>query len=264
MPPVRLPPYDELGTGVVAQWELLAASVDALPDEAFDLPTRLGDWRVAELVAHVAGNGAYLARLLAAPPPPAARLDPFNYYDDAADQAPAIAHVAHDATAEVSPQQLRERLRAAGPVFADVLNGADPERLLRSNLGDIRLADFLATRAVEGAVHALDLAAATSTAPALDPTAAAAAVRVLVGTLVRRAPGRSVELRVAGPGGVAAQCVEGPRHTRGTPPNVVETDPRSWLDLATGRLSWPVAVADGRVRASGSRADLSPYLPLLF
>ncbi|MGI8697947.1 MAG: sterol carrier family protein, partial [Mycobacteriales bacterium] len=67
-----------------------------------------------------------------------------------------------------------------------------------------------------------------------------------------------------GPGGVAVQCVEGPRHTRGTPPNVVETDPAGWLELATGRLRWADAVADGRVRASGSRAvNLSAYLPVL-
>ncbi len=61
----------------------------------------------------------------------------------------------------------------------------------------------------------------------------------------------------------AVQCVEGPRHTRGTPPNVVETDPRTWLELATGALSWPDAVAAGRITASGNRADLSAHLPLL-
>src|SRR3954463_4113044 len=36
------------------------------------------------------------------------------------------------------------------------------------------------------------------------------------------APGRSVEVRVPPYG--AIQCVEGPTHTRGTPPNVVELD----------------------------------------
>jgi hypothetical protein len=61
----------------------------------------------------------------------------------------------------------------------------------------------------------------------------------------------------------AVQCVEGPRHTRGTPPNVVETDARTWLELALGRTDWAAALADGRIRASGTRADLSPYLPLV-
>lgn len=87
-----------------------------------------------------------------------------------------------------------------------------------------------------------------------------AAVRLLLDRLTEVAPGRSVEVRV--PPYAAVQCVEGPRHVRGTPPNVVETDPLTWVALATGRLSWADAVAQGRVHASGERADLSPYLPL--
>ncbi|MGW4061094.1 sterol carrier family protein [Amycolatopsis sp. NPDC004747] len=89
----------------------------------------------------------------------------------------------------------------------------------------------------------------------------AAAVRLSLRALAADAPGRTVEVRV--PPFAAVQCVEGPRHTRGTPPNVVETDPRTWLELATGQLDWTTAVADGRVSASGSRADLSHWLPLL-
>jgi hypothetical protein len=58
------------------------------------------------------------------------------------------------------------------------------------------------------------------------------------------------------------QCVEGPRHTRGTPPNVVETDAATWLALVVGQLTWPEALASGRLRASGSRADVSAWLPL--
>jgi hypothetical protein len=72
-------------------------------------------------------------------------------------------------------------------------------------------------------------------------------------------PGRSVEVRV--PPYVAVQCVAGPRHTRGTPPNVVETDPGTWLRLYGGRLTWADAVRDGLVRASGERSDLSALLP---
>ena len=87
-----------------------------------------------------------------------------------------------------------------------------------------------------------------------------AAVRYSLGVLAELAPGRTVEVRV--PPFAAVQCVPGPRHTRGTPPNVVETDPLTWLDLAAGRLDWTVAVASGRLRASGQRADLSGYLPL--
>jgi uncharacterized protein (TIGR03083 family) len=264
VPLVRLPAYDELRVGVVRQWELLAEVVDGLPDEIFAERTRLGSWRVAELVSHLAGNAEFLLRALAAAPPPAATLGPFTYYDGSADHAQAIARRGHDATAGASPPDLRGRLGAVAPTMVAALASVDSDRLLRVNLGDVRLADFLATRAVEGVVHGLDLAAATGTPPAADPTAVRAAVRLLAGTLVCRAPGRSVELRIAGPGGVAVQCLAGPRHTRGTPPNVVETDPVGWLELATGRLRWADAVAAGRVRASGSRAaNLSAYLPLL-
>jgi MDMPI C-terminal domain. len=86
------------------------------------------------------------------------------------------------------------------------------------------------------------------------------AVRALLSDLARRAPGRSVEVRVPPHG--AIQCVPGPRHTRGTPPNVVEMDPLTWVRLATGRLSWTMALDEGRVYASGNRADISDYLPL--
>ena len=78
--------------------------------------------------------------------------------------------------------------------------------------------------------------------------------------LAERAPGSSVEVRV--PPYAAAQVIPGVRHTRGTPPAVVETDADTWIALATGDLSWAEAEAQGRVRASGERADLSPYLPL--
>ncbi len=93
-----------------------------------------------------------------------------------------------------------------------------------------------------------------------DPAAARLAVRALALRLAEQAPGGSVEVRV--PPYVAVQCVEGPRHTRGTPPNTMETDPMTFLRLCTGRVSWADAVADGRVRASGDRADLTRWLPL--
>ena len=87
-----------------------------------------------------------------------------------------------------------------------------------------------------------------------------AAVKTSARWLSQQVPGRSVELRV--PPFVAVQCVPGPRHTRGTPPNVVETDAATWLRLATGALTWAAAVAGGTVSASGNRADLSAVLPL--
>ena len=79
--------------------------------------------------------------------------------------------------------------------------------------------------------------------------------------LAEQAPGGTVEVRV--PPYAAVQCVEGPKHTRGTPPNVIETDASTWLALATGALSWGDARAAGRVQASGQRADLSGLLPIV-
>ena len=87
-----------------------------------------------------------------------------------------------------------------------------------------------------------------------------ALVKHYLAVLAERAPGNSVEVRV--PPYAAAQVVPGVRHTRGTPPAVVETDPATWLDVATGRTTWHEAVAAGAVVASGERTDLSPYLPL--
>ncbi|MCA0437213.1 MAG: sterol carrier family protein [Austwickia sp.] len=97
--------------------------------------------------------------------------------------------------------------------------------------------------------------------PGIDRAALATAVRYTLEELGARAPGRSVEVRVPPYG--AVQCLPGPRHTRGTPPNVVEVDAPTWLALATGRTTWAAALETGRMRASGQRADLSAYLPLL-
>lgn len=94
----------------------------------------------------------------------------------------------------------------------------------------------------------------------VDRSVLGTAVRYTLEELAARAPGNSVEVRVP-PFGVA-QCVEGPRHTRGTPPNVVETDGETWLALATGSIAWMDAVANGKLAASGTRTDLSGYLPL--
>lgn len=100
---------------------------------------------------------------------------------------------------------------------------------------------------------------AESAAPVSRNTLATA-VRYSLEEVTARAPGNSVEVRVP-PYGVT-QCVEGPRHTRGTPPNVIECDAATWLAMVSGQLSWADAVQAGRVAASGLRADLSGLLPL--
>lgn len=100
------------------------------------------------------------------------------------------------------------------------------------------------------------------TCPAPDRDTLATAVRLAARTLAALAPGASVEVRI--PPFVAVQCVAGPRHTRGTPPNVVEADPRTWLLLATGLLPLAEAKASGALTLSGSRAaEIEQWLPLI-
>ena len=116
-------------------------------------------------------------------------------------------------------------------------------------------ATLAAVRAVAGWLR-------DDTEPTPDRAAIAVAVRLTARTLAGLAPGASVEVRI--PPFAAVQCISGPKHTRGTPPNVVETDPRTWLLLATGLLDLPGAAANGALRLSGSRTgEVAALLPLV-
>jgi hypothetical protein len=120
-------------------------------------------------------------------------------------------------------------------------------------------ADPAQTRA---AVHAVEGWLRDDAQPPPARAELAAAVRFTARTLAAEAPGASVEIRI--PPFVAVQCIAGPRHTRGTPPNVVETDARTWLLLATGLLQVPAATSTGALRLSGSRAaEIAAWLPVV-
>ncbi|KUI32902.1 hypothetical protein AU196_11315 [Mycobacterium sp. IS-1742] len=122
-----------------------------------------------------------------------------------------------------------------------------------------RTADPAQTRA---AVSAVVDWLRDDTAPAPDRNRIAEAVRLTARTVAALAPGASVEVRV--PPFVAVQCIAGPTHTRGNPPNVVETDPRTWLLVATGLLPFDEAVVSGALQLSGSRAaELAAWLPVV-
>lgn len=248
-----------------AQWAVLVASLAGVPDDRWGAPSVLPGWRVADLGGHLVRSAHSADALRAAPP--GARPDPVAAY--VAQYAAAAGDIGADAVATAAhrpPGELAAIVAeaAAGQVALLGELGARPgaERLVvAAPRGPLRLADFVATRLIEVVVHTDDLARSVGAEPDLDRAALAATCRTLAGVIADRYPGHAVEVRV--PPFAAVQCVEGPRHTRGTPPNVVETDPLSWLRLATGRLPWADLVRDGRVRASGDRSDISALLPLL-
>jgi uncharacterized protein (TIGR03083 family) len=241
----------------VVQWGKLADAVDALPDSVFDRPSRLTGWRGAELVAHLATCASSPARWLAEPAPAKAETDAANYLLCLGGAAADVDERTRERAAGKSAAVLRAEVRQAVDVLVATLADTDPARVIPTRLAPMRFDDFIVTRCVEGVVHGFDLE--PSVEP--DPVALRIVTKALLGALVTKAPGHTVEVRV--PPIAAVQCLEGPRHTRGTPSNVVETDPITWVRVATGRLSWVGATADGVLKASGERSDISDLLPLL-
>ena len=148
---------------------------------------------------------------------------------------------------------MRSDARSASGIPANSARnfGMPPRRRIPLTEGRAALAHWAAARASPPEGEA-DLA--------VDVPTVATAVRFTLEELAITHPGRSVEVRVPPFG--AVQCITGPVHRRGTPPNVVETDAETWLSLATGALAWSHALERGAVRWSGTRADLSDYLPV--
>jgi uncharacterized protein (TIGR03083 family) len=249
---------------VLAQHAAVDEAVAHLAAEEFALPTRLGDWRVAELVAHLAQGMAAVAHYLTGPTAPRPAIDTVSWALNTANAASGVADRVRSMTDDAQPAELLAALRESclrARAAVDVDAPIDAGFVVPARFGNIAVADYLATRCVEATVHSLDLGAALGKETALDAEAAGTSVRLLAGVLAHVAPGRSVEVRI--PPYAAVQCLEGPRHTRGTPANVVETDAVTWLELATGRSGWRDAERAGRLTASGERADLSALLPLV-
>ncbi|MFC9292457.1 sterol carrier family protein [Streptomyces sp. NPDC057052] len=264
MPPAkkRTRTYDPARTraAVLAQLGHVRQAVATLTPEQLALPTRLGEWTVRELVAHIGMAVTAVGRSLDLPEPaePDATLLDWPFATSAS--APAIDAFTRRLSADHPDPDAY--LTAVERDLVERLDAHPGSRVLETNAGALPLADYLVTRTVELVVHTDDLNAAV---PGLDVPydrqALAAATRLLADALAVRAPGGATEVRI--PPYAVVQCVEGPRHTRGTPPNVVETDPLTWVRLACGRLTWRTAVAEARVAASGERADLAGLLPLL-
>ncbi|MFD5398086.1 sterol carrier family protein [Streptomyces sp. NPDC127097] len=264
MPPAARKPrprqYDPKKTraAVTAQLDHVRDAVRGLTPGQFALPTRLGDWTVRELVAHLAMTLGAVTRGLAQPAPPQPETTVLEWPSASAPFASAIDERTRALAAAHEPVDLLERTAAE---FAERVGAERDDRVVAARPGAMRLSDLLVTRCLELVVHSDDLAAATGREIPYDRQALATTTRLLADVLAARAPGGSVEVRV--PPFAAVQCVEGPRHTRGTPPNVVETDPLTWIRLATGRTTWAEAVDAARVSASGERADLGGHLPVM-
>ncbi len=237
------PGYDDIKRALALQLEVFVAGIDALDSAG---PTDCEGWTVADLDNHMAANLAGLGAVVE------------RQVDAPADGGVAYWSGQLDAFATVADEIARAgRLRTVDFV-APALHALEtfPEStVVHQATGNHSLADAAIFRVIEAVVHGLDVGIAP------DPRALKLVVKELARAFADRHPGRTVEVRV--PPYTAVQCLEGPRHTRGTPPNVVEAEPIAFVRLCAGRESWTDLVRTGRVTASGERSDLSTLLPLL-
>ncbi len=245
----------ELDPLLLAAYEAQAALTRTWIAGLTDLgqPTRLAGWRTGELVAHLVGSAQPYVTATAA----SRGERPMSVSAYVAGYAASAATVEAREVAAAQGRSPDQTLADFDAGVAAVLAAPTDDGVVLAPRGPIRRSDLLRTRVLELTVHALDV----DGGPSRDRQAVRVCVRLLAQILLERHPGKAVEVRV--PPYAAAQIGEGVTHTRGTPPNVVEMAPEVFLAVATGRRSWADAVAAGAVRASGSRADLTPYLPLL-
>jgi uncharacterized protein (TIGR03083 family) len=258
----RLRPHEAL----LEQSRTSLAWLQGLPTEAFERPTVLPEWSVRQLAGHLVLVHAGLAQSLDKPTKEVA-LPIHEFVTRYRRDVEMIMAATLEASAGQTGPEVLARLESATDDLAARLDaGVEMSRVISTRRGPTTIEDYVATRIIELVIHTDDL---NRSLPEVQPaelrrSALSRCTRTLTGILADRHPGRSVEVRV--PPYAAVQCAigdPGPTHTRGTPPNVVETDPLTFLRLATGRLGWSEAVADGSVHASGLRANLSPVLPLL-
>jgi uncharacterized protein (TIGR03083 family) len=239
----------------VADW------LRSLDEEALATSSVLAGWTVRQLAGHLVFAHRTLRESLGR----VSRERPLPVHSYVQGYRPNADTIAEASRSAADVGDVVAALDAEIARCADVLTAPLPSVALGPR-GPITGEDLVRTRIVEVVVHSDDLSRSLSGRPPvpLQRPALAAAVRTLAAVLAGQHPGRAVEVRV--PPYAAVQCgvgEPGPTHTRGTPPNVVETDPVTFLQLATGRVPWAEAVGAGRIHASGLRADLSTALPLL-
>jgi uncharacterized protein (TIGR03083 family) len=253
----------------LSQLDGLLDWLESQPTDRFSAPSVLEGWEVRTLVGHLLSmHRGFIAQLATRDRGPAVPLADYvrRYAPNRAEISARACVAAGDEGADVLVAALRAEQSGLDAVLTDPDDGPNltDATVVLGSRGPITALDWVRTRLIELVVHTDDLsrslADAASPAP-ITRDALAAVTRTLAEILAAQAPGHTVEVRV--PPFVAVQVIEGPRHTRGTPSNVVETDPLTWLRLATGRQRWADAAGTGLVRASGIRADISAYLPVL-
>jgi uncharacterized protein (TIGR03083 family) len=250
---------------LLTQGRTLTGWLAELRPADFARPSVLPDWDIRTLVGHlvlvVNGFDLALGR------PSAERAVPGwelvrRYRRDVAQ----IESRTRALTGDTPGPELADRFRAGLDALARTLAGP-LAAVVESPRGPAAVLDFTESRVVELVVHSDDLSRSLPDRPTapLERAALRSATRTLTAILAGQSPGRSIEVRV--PPYAAVQCGlpsdPGPAHTRGTPPNVVETDALTFLRLATGRTTWEQARAARAIKASGQRANLAPVLPLL-
>ena len=237
------PSYELIRTALQAQYGVLVVALSTLDPAG---PTDCAGWTVEDLETHIAITARGLVRIADKGTEGA----PTGGVQQWAQQLPGLA----DAVDEMTKA---ERLSLAPQVKAvDEALALHPEdRIVEQLTGRHTLGDAALFRLIEAVVHGLDAAITP------DPSALKIVVKELARVLADRHPGKSVEVRI--PPYAAVQCVEGPPHTRGTPPNVVEAEPVAFLRLCAGRERWENLIRYGRISARGERSDLSVLMPLL-
>jgi uncharacterized protein (TIGR03083 family) len=260
---MKRPSISALRTAYDAQQHNLVTWLQTLPAESWERPSVLAAWTVRELAFHTTEVPGSLTRALDGGFVTDKALTIAEYTAAWRANADEIAERDRSGAETLSPADIIRRHDDEQAALSAALARLPRDGVVRARRGPIRVSDFLQTRVNELVVHSRDLSASVSDVDAvpIDEQALGHSVRMLLAILAERVPGRSVEVRV--PPYAAVQCVEGPRHTRGTPPNVVEVDAMTWVELACGRTPWPAAVAAGSVQASGERADISGFLPVL-
>lgn len=249
---------------LIDQGRAISCWLGDLPGDSYERQTVLPGWDARMLIGHLVLVQRRLVLALGTPTRDRP-LAPYAFVAGYRRRTDAIADSTAEATGDHSGPELVAAFGEAAEATARALAEPYPA-VVRAGGGPIRSQDWVETRIIELVVHADDLSRSfeDQTPVPLVGSALGRATRTLAQMLAEAHPGRSVEVRV--PPYAAVQCGTGdpgPTHRRGTPPNVVETDPVTFLRLATGRTGWSAAVAAGDVRASGPRADLSQVLPLL-